>query len=889
MQRTSNITFTFSAPKLIILAVILSAMLSVASAQVGSLRVFVGGRELAPTVKAERRGVQTWLPVVPLARELGYTVNVDNSAETIRVRRVGIEAEFSKRTAEISENGVTIVSSPFAAEVVFTPDTDSILLPIEAVASLLDVSIFVDAAKNAVRVESRTVSSAITSQERGKFEIGGINYTANVSRLNDFFYQNFNIISTGRIGSRLFQTNVNFLGGGSYAPINFYSGNFTLVRPQVDEIQFGDINTTIGNELTLINTNVRGASYTRYIMDERARFNIYGGRSYSGFTENFFRRTPSLPFDTTIFGGRLSFIGRKPKPNFVSRNNLSFSIGAVYFNGANNKGFIFDGTARYTTDKLNLEAQLAVGNFDITAQNGRKVSGFGSGIVASASYRPWRFLTVQGRIDRFSPNFSNPSRLLSFNNRQSESFSVALQPFNNLSFGFNATITDNKNPSFFRGEVLDKYRTESYGFNIGYDPHLSFLPRVSVISTTFKNPFFGNFNFLNATFSRDLKHFRPFVNYTRTKYNADASHGFNIGTTIETGKFGQFRLQHSFALSKSPLLNQQQVNCQLNPFQCSPEPNIKYRINNNSTFVDWTPENRLFKVLQFSVGGGYAKNSDKTSFEFRTSAGIILPFRQSFQISYFNGAFNREFRFTISGPLRFWKSKKSLNESESSEVLLTESSINGRIYLDENGNRQYDAGTDQPMNGVRVRLNNGSEAVSDINGNYFFERVQPGESAVTLNLEDVRANLIPANGLEQTLTIVPRSRITTDFRLVKSGSLTGRVWHDLNNNKIFDEGEGLPDVRIVSSKGSDTYTDQTGWFLLSELPPGEQAIYIDERYKPEDLQIDSSSLRAKISSGETTSDIGFMFKTKPRGVKVINFDAKPRQNSDKDGVKNHEK
>lgn len=217
-----------------------------------------------------------------------------------------------------------------------------------------------------------------------------------------------------------------------------------------------------------------------------------------------------------------------------------------------------------------------------------------------------------------------------------------------------------------------------------------------------------------------------------------------------------------------------------------------------------------------------------------------------------------------------------MRESEiSSNELLTESTIEGRVYQDENFNRQYDPQIDIPLSNARVRLNNGIEAITNVNGLYHFDRIQPGEHRLVVNLEDIRANLIPANGLEQTIIVMSRSVVNTAFRLVKSGSLSGRVWYDANGNGKFDEKEGLGDIRILTSSGKDTYTDPDGTFLLGELPPGEQSIFIDERYKPQDLASSILSLQVKIESGKETKGVELVFNSKPRGVKEINFDTPP--------------
>lgn len=844
-----------------------------ARAQVGQLRVLIHGRELPPTVQAERRGANVLAPVVPVARQLGYQISVDRAAETIRVRRAGIEAEFAGQVGEVRENGVTIAAVPFAADTIFSPNEETLLLPLEVIAPLLNVSAVVDNEKNAVLIESHDATAAdVTSQQRSRFEVGGLNYTYNSSFLNGFFYQNLNLNSTGRVGDSIYQSSLNLLGGGNYRFINFYSGNFTLQQPNGNQFQVGDLTNTVGTELSLMNTLVRGASFARPLFGDRGKFVVYGGRAPSGVIEDLFeRRSPSLSFDTTVVGSRFGFQPEKLAANRVSVKNLYFSTGALWYRGDKNRGLLVDGTARYSTSRLNVEAEISAGSFDLETQDRRDIEGFGTGLIVSASYAPFSFLRAQGRFERFSPNFSNPTRTNQYNNREVKSLGVSVQPFRNLSFGANATFTDNRSQYNFRTASFSEVQTEAYAANFAYDPQIKFLPRVSVIATKYDNELFGSFTIVNANLAREFKNLRPYVNYIFTESNGSAGHGVNVGSGIDAGKLGQFQAQYGFSLSPSATISEEELRCQLQITTCSSVFRRRFEVSNSTASLDWQPADLLFDRLQFSVGSGYVKDSAGTSLLFRTSGGVRLGFDQSIQVSYYRSQANSELRFTVSGPLTFWKSKNRVNSEVTDSALLTDGTIRGRVYTDANGNRQFDAGVDAPMTGTRVRLNNGYEVVSDANGNYAFERIPPGEYHVALNLEDVRANLVPANGLEQTLIVLPRMIVDTSFRLVQSGAASGRVWHDKNENGKYDEGEGLADVRLLSSSGRDTYSDPDGSFLITDLPPGEQSIFVDERYQPEDLTISNSRLRAEVRSAEKAKDIEFVFKTKPREVKEIDF------------------
>lgn len=852
-------------------------------AQVGLLKVVVGGRELTGSAQAEIRGNRILLPVVPIARQLGHTALVDNSAQSIKIIRVGIQAEFIKQSGEIRENGVTTLALPLiSADAVFSADENAVLIPSEIAAALLNVSIFTDEKKGIVRVESKdVVNSTATTEKKGGLEFGGVNYTYNYISQNGNFYQNLNLISSGRIGNNTFYSNLNLFGGLNYRFLDFQGGNFTLKRPNADEIQIGDLTTTTASDLTLVNTLVRGASFTRYLND-RSRISVYGGRIYSGIIENFARRdSVGIPFDSTLFGTRFSFQPYSVKPNQVQRRTLSFSFGSVYYRGKNNSGLIFNGISRYTTQKFNLSLELAAAQTDIERPRAEPIKGLGTGLIFNGSYRPWKFLTLQGGYSRFSPKFSEPSALSQYNNRESKFVSISVQPVKNMVVGVNASVNQNNRLYLFQNLSLNSYKTQNLGFNFGYDPQMKFLPRVSLTATKSESPLFGNFTIVNANLTKEYKFLRPYLNYYLTDQNGRASHGFSLGSTVDAGKFGQFSGQHTFSLSKSAPFNEAAANCQIEPVSCVSPTEYRLRVNNYGSFIDWSPRSPLFDMFQVNIGIGYQKFQKQTSIDFRSGVSVNLPFRQTLQFSYFRNSYNTDFRISLSGPLNFWKSKNKRGEDLNDQALLTESKISGRVYLDENGDREFTPGVDEPMKNIRITLNNGSEVVSDVNGIYSFERVLPGENKIALNIEDVRANLIPANGLEQDLTILPRSLVNIGFRLVKSGSLSGRIWHDINNNGKYDEGEGIRDIRVLASSGRETYTDYDGSYLLTELPPGVQTVFIDERYKPEDLMIENLTSQTEVRSGKETKNVAFIFKTKPREVKEKDFGSKKSVVEDK--------
>jgi hypothetical protein len=77
---------------------------------------------------------------------------------------------------------------------------------------------------------------------------------------------------------------------------------------------------------------------------------------------------------------------------------------------------------------------------------------------------------------------------------------------------------------------------------------------------------------------------------------------------------------------------------------------------------------------------------------------------------------------------------------------------------------------------------------------------------------------------------------------------------DLNNNGRLDETEQpLPDVRVVTGSGRDTLTDDKGYFIIGDLPPGEHIVLLDEKTIPEQTRSIAGSQTVKVAAGNETT------------------------------------
>jgi hypothetical protein len=252
--------------------------------------------------------------------------------------------------------------------------------------------------------------------------------------------------------------------------------------------------------------------------------------------------------------------------------------------------------------------------------------------------------------------------------------------------------------------------------------------------------------------------------------------------------------------------------------------------------------------LSFSGGLGYTR-SDSAAFHTsqHLSAFVKLPRNSTVQLSYLRTETGTTALLSLHG--LFFSNKRA------------ERAINGPLaelnsYQDVNLNGRYDPGIDQPQANARVRVDGNRYVVSDAGGNFRVDSVARGEHAVYLDLLSVRADLTLLDLTQQQITIESSRDVIVDFRVVRTGRITGIVWFDTNENGRLDAGEQpLPDVRVVTGSGRDTLTDDKGYFIIGDLPPGEHILLLDEKTIPEQTRSATGSQTIKVGGGNETSTL----------------------------------
>ncbi|MFA7606440.1 MAG: SdrD B-like domain-containing protein [Rhodocyclaceae bacterium] len=188
------------------------------------------------------------------------------------------------------------------------------------------------------------------------------------------------------------------------------------------------------------------------------------------------------------------------------------------------------------------------------------------------------------------------------------------------------------------------------------------------------------------------------------------------------------------------------------------------------------------------------------------------------------------------------------NNPDDSVIQLVRSSIAGRVYHDDNFSGAYTAGN-PPISGVTLTLtgtSNWGDAVSRAtttaaDGTYLFDDLPSGTYTVTqthpsgwLDGPETAGSVggsIAVNEIISNIAL-PADTAATDYNFgeylaTDVASISGHVYHDVNNNGVFDAGEspiGGVTIELTGPVSRSTATNGSGFYEFTDLPPGTYTV-----------------------------------------------------------------
>jgi hypothetical protein len=550
------------------------------------------------------------------------------------------------------------------------------------------------------------------------------------------------------------------------------------------------------------------------------RLDFFGGQTTSGISETLSPEDPlrlspfsalAIRYDTKIFGAIATTATRGP----YQSGRFTLSAGAMHFDRSNRKGNTLAGGMKFMSGINRFEADVAVGQFSGVNRAGTQISGSDIAINLTGSYRLTDQLIAQGRYSYVGPTFLSPQSGLHQPTNVTAA-GLSWQPRRWLTAAVNASSATTPG----RLGQFNRYVTAT----LSLTPDNA-MPSLFISHTQSGTEQLRNSAFTLITATKKFHRWYMFLNGSRVKTFGSTALNAQVG--------GNIRINESNTLEVSQSLGSRGL---------------------FTGMATWQVSNLFHNHFGFSGGLGYTR-SDSAAFytSQHLSAFLKLPRNSTVQFSYLRTQTGTTALVTLHGLL--FSSKRAERAMNGPLADLgSYASVYGRVYQDVNLNGRFDPGVDQPQANARVRVDGNRYVISDAAGNFRVDSVSRGEHAVYLDLLSVRADLTLLDQTQQEITIESSRDVIVDFRVVRTGRITGLVWLDINENGRMDVGEQpLADVRVVTGSGRDTLTDDKGYFIIGDLPPGEHILLLDEKTMPEQTRSVAGSQTIKVAAGAETA------------------------------------
>ncbi len=200
------------------------------------------------------------------------------------------------------------------------------------------------------------------------------------------------------------------------------------------------------------------------------------------------------------------------------------------------------------------------------------------------------------------------------------------------------------------------------------------------------------------------------------------------------------------------------------------------------------------------------------------------------------------------------------------------------MWFDVDGDGVQDAG-EAGISGVTLELLNGAgqviaTEVTNSAGGYLFDGLADGTYAVRVVAATLPAGLTNTfGGAQQSATVLNASTdLSKDFGYQPSGTITGRVFNDVDGDGTIDAGEpGIPGaiVELVDGNGdvvATTAAGPDGTYTFDHLPDGAYSVRVQPGSVPAGLNATTpSSLPANIVGGNDVTGLNFGYDS-PTGA-----------------------
>jgi len=144
-----------------------------------------------------------------------------------------------------------------------------------------------------------------------------------------------------------------------------------------------------------------------------------------------------------------------------------------------------------------------------------------------------------------------------------------------------------------------------------------------------------------------------------------------------------------------------------------------------------------------------------------------------------------------------------------------------------------------PISGVAVLLDDKTRIISNQQGQFGFGGLAAGEHTVAIIPETFPANFGLSGDAKQKVSVVTGESSRVSFVGAPLGSIAGTLTLDSGQD---DAGKGVANAYVVASPGDHAgITDESGAYLLDNLPPGDYTLSVDPETLGEGLTVTSDA------------------------------------------------
>ncbi|MBS4028758.1 MAG: InlB B-repeat-containing protein, partial [Ignavibacteriales bacterium] len=189
-------------------------------------------------------------------------------------------------------------------------------------------------------------------------------------------------------------------------------------------------------------------------------------------------------------------------------------------------------------------------------------------------------------------------------------------------------------------------------------------------------------------------------------------------------------------------------------------------------------------------------------------------------------------------------------------------SISGMKFHDVNGNGIKDLGEGGLENWkIKISGTKNDSQLTDVNGNYSFTALAPGNYVVSEELQPHWEQTVPATKTYTELLVSGQNLTNRIFGNYEFGTITGTVFHDLNSNGTKEIGEPALagwKLKILGTKTDSVLSNASGVFTFS-VPPGFYNVSIIPQLGYVQTTPVGGSYNVGIISGQTVANNNFAF------------------------------